>query len=291
MKLARSTNLSVVAAALCACLCVRSALAQAPPAALEDLRWQKGPVKADVGSIAEIQVPAGHRFVGQGDASKLLEAFGNIVDGSEMGVLGPGDLDWFVVFEWDDCGYVKDDEKDKLNADKLLKELREGNKAGNEERTRRGMSTMELIGWEIPPRYDPQTNNLEWALRYTSEGHSVINFNTKRLGRSGVMSVTLVCDPEDLNTTVPKTRTLLGGFGFKAGQKYAEWRVGDRVAAYGLTGLIAGGAAAVALKTGLIAKILLAFKKLWYFVVVGVVALFAAIKRGLGRVFGRREAT
>jgi len=58
------------------------------------------------------------------------------------------------------------------------------------------------------------------------------------------------------------------------GQRYAEFRPGDKIAEYGLAALITGGAAAVALKTGL-------FQKFWKLIVLGFVALAGALKKGL----------
>jgi uncharacterized membrane-anchored protein len=71
---------------------------------------------------------------------------------------------------------------------------------------------------------------------------------------------------------VPEFEGLLGGLTFVPGQKYSEFRAGDKIAEYGLTALIAGGAAAVALKSGLLAK-------LWKVIVVALVALASAMKR------------
>ena len=82
------------------------------------------------------------------------------------------------------------------------------------------------------------------------------------------MEVTLVTDPTTLSETLPKSKNLLAGFHFKQGQKYAEFRQGDKVAKYGLTALVLGGAAAVAVKTGL-------FKWIWKGLVVGVLVLIA----------------
>ena len=85
------------------------------------------------------------------------------------------------------------------------------------------------------------THNLEWAIRATKRRLPVVNHNTRMLGRGGVMEVTLVTDPATLAETLPKFKTMLQGFEFKQGHKYAEFRAGDKTAAYGLTGLIVGG--------------------------------------------------
>lgn len=93
------------------------------------------------------------------------------------------------------------------------------------------------------------------------------------------MSATLVASPKELPKAVPVLKTLLGGFRYSQGNTYAEFRKGDKIAEYGLTALITGGAIAVALKTGLL-------QKLWKVGVVVVVGIGAALKRW----FGRRQA-
>ena len=136
---------------------------------------------------------------------------------------------------------------------------------------------MTILGWETPPRYNDTTHNLEWAIRGQSEGEPVINHNTRLLGRGGVMEVTLVVDPSRLAETMPKFKSMLQGFEYKQGHKYAEFRAGDRTAAYGLTGLIVGGGTAALVKTG-------AFKWLWKALVAAVVGIGALVKK----IFGRR---
>jgi uncharacterized membrane-anchored protein len=133
-----------------------------------------------------------------------------------------------------------------------------------------------VIGWETPPRYNEETHNLEWAIRLESEGKPAVNHNTRLLGRGGVMEVTLVCDPSQLNETLPKFKTMLAGFDFVQGQKYSEFRQGDKMAAYGLTGLIAGGGVAVAAKSGLL-------KWLWKGLVAAAVGVAALVKKLFSR--------
>ena len=41
-----------------------------------------------------------------------------------------------MVFEYDDSGYVKDDDKDELDADAMLASIREGTEQANVERKR-----------------------------------------------------------------------------------------------------------------------------------------------------------
>jgi uncharacterized membrane-anchored protein len=80
----------------------------------------------------------------------------------------PQDLSWFSIFDFEDTGYIKDDEK--IDADAVLQSLKEGNARGNEERKRRGFPALNLDGWFVAPRYDTDTKRLEWATKLSSEG-------------------------------------------------------------------------------------------------------------------------
>ena len=239
---------------------------------IDGLNWVREGT-APLGSRAELAIPEGFRFTGAPDASKLMEYYGNLTNGAELGYISPEEMEWFAVFEFDDIGYVKDDEKDELDADKILNELREGQKAANEELTSRGMSTLNVVGWHTPPFYNTDTKNLEWAIKLSSsDGGEILNYKTKILGRRGVMDVVLVCDEDQLASVIPQYQSILNGFSFKKEESYASYEKGDKIAEYGLIGLIAGGGLLVAAKSGLLAK-------LWKPIAIGLVAIGAFIKR------------
>src|SRR5438034_2888567 len=179
------------------------------PSLLDKINWTKGPAKAELKNLAEVQVPEGFMFTSAKGTQKLLEAMGNPTSGSELGFLAPTSLVWFVVFEFADVGYVKDDDKDKLDADKLLKSIKEGTEAANKYREKMGAAPLNITGWEIPPRYHQHTNKWEWAIRGESEGSPVINYNTRLLGRKGVMEVNLVSEPERLVAALRAYHALL----------------------------------------------------------------------------------
>lgn len=249
---------------------------------LKSVKWTKGPGKASMKSIAEIAVPEGFMFTDGAGTRKLMEAMGNLTSGSEIGFLAPTSMVWFVVFRFSDDGYVKDDDKDKLDADKMIKSIKQGTEEANKERKRRGWGTMNVIGWQQPPKYDETTHNLEWAVIGESEGEQVVNYNTRILGRKGVMEVKLIVEPKELAATLPEFKKLLAAYDYKPGERYAEYKQGDKIATYGLAALVTGGAAVVAAKTGLFAAIGVLFKKAWKLVVFGFVALCAFIKRLFG---------
>ena len=242
----------------------------------DGVNWQKGPAVGDLGTTAQVKVPEGYLFADAKDTRTIMEANHNPITGREMGFVAPAGEDWFAVFEFDDVGYVKDDEKDSLDANALLQSIKDGTAAGNQERIKRGWPTMTILGWETPPRYNEITHNLEWAIRAQSSGAPVVNHNTRVLGRGGVMEVTLVTDPALLAETMPKFKAMLEGFQFKQGHQYAEFRKGDKTAAYGLTGLIVGGGTAALVKTG-------AFKWLWKVLAAGAAGVAALFKKLFSR--------
>lgn len=224
--------------------------AEDPATVYGAVKWLKGPAIANVGNLAEIKVNNGYIFANGNDTRRLLEAMQNITNGDELGLVGTEDLGYFVVFEFDKIGYVKDDEKANLDADAMLAQMKKGAEQSNKEREKRGWPAMNVVGWEVPPRYNSETQNLEWAVIFASKDGNIINFNTRYLGRNGVMRVTLVTDPQEFQTNLPKFRALMTGFSYKQGQRYAEYVQGDQVAKYGLSALIVGGAAAAAVKSG-----------------------------------------
>jgi uncharacterized membrane-anchored protein len=253
---------------------------------LNSLPWTVGPGQAVIGDQAEIAVPEGARFTGADGTRRLLEMMHNPTDGSELGLLTTDTLDWFIVFEYEAIGYVKDADKEKLDAAEILNSLRKGNEAGNEERKRRGWSAISIVGWHTPPFYNRDTHNLEWCIKGSADGRDIVNYNTRILGRGGVMSANLLVAPEELDVTLPKIKGLLQGFSYTQGQRYSEWKSGDRIAKVGLSALVVGGAVGLAAKMGLLAKIGASIAKLWKVVIVGVLGALAALK---GFIFGKQK--
>jgi uncharacterized membrane-anchored protein len=256
---------------------------------LSQLAWTKGPAQASIGQMAEIQLPDGYVFTGAEGTQRLLRAWGNPTSGNELGFLAPASLEWSVIFEFSDVGYVKDEEKSKLDADKLLKSIREGTERSNPLREKMGAAPMHVTGWLQPPRYNSDTHHLEWAIRGESVGRAVVNYNTRLLGRKGVMSATLVVDPDKMTEVLPAYQSLLQEYSFKTGQRYAEYRQGDKIAKYGLTALILGGAAVGAAKLGLLTWAAVLLKKVWKLIVLAIVAAASAIRRMLFGPSGRES--
>lgn len=260
-------------------LAVLPAAAQEGQQQVAPLDWREGPITAPIGEdLAEIELPEGYLILDGAGTRRLMEYMQNPVSGTEVATVASAseDTEWFVVFEWNDIGYVEDEEGAELDPDAILASIREGTEAANEEREKRGWPTMKVVGWQEEPHYDYDTHNLTWAITGESEGHRSINRIVKLLGRRGVMTATLVSPPETLSASAEETDTLLAGYRFRPGSTYAEYVPGkDKLAEIGLTALVVGGAGAALVKSGLLARF-------WKLILAGLVAVGAGIKRMFG---------
>ena len=247
--------------------------------------WSLGPTVGKLGNRASVSIPEEYMFLDARATRLFLEQNQNIPDGDELGAIlkvGEGDDYWFAVFSYADTGHVDDSDRGKINADALMKSMKKGNESGNAERRKRGWTELKLEGWHQSPFYDPATNNLTWATRLNSAGNPVINHSVRLLGRTGTMSVALVADPTGIETATAQFNDVLQGYAYNDGQRYAQFVKGDKLAGYGLTALIAGGAGAAAMKSGLL-------QKMWKAIVMLVVALVAGLKKFFGALFGKRS--
>jgi uncharacterized membrane-anchored protein len=242
---------------------------------IEALHWQAGPLTAPVASNSTLQVPKGYDFLDPGETAKFEELTHNIPEPGEV-VVTPRSHEWVAFLDFSGEGLVKDDEK--IDADALLTQLRSGQEQANEQRRRRGWVPLHVVGWAVPPAYNSTTKRLEWATILEAQGNRSVNFLTKILGRHGYTTVVLACGEDERPAAVAQLNQLLTGYSFDNGQRYADWRPGDKVAAYGLGALVLGGAAVAATKTGLLKGLFVALAAAWKFVAMAVAAALAYLR-------------
>lgn len=269
-------------------LCFISVMMLSSFAFAEELQidWVAGPSKPVMGdNLAEIDMPEGYIFAGAEDTKELMQYMGNPPTDLEVGLIAPDaeNESWFLVFEYDPVGYVRDDDKDEIDADAIFKSYSEGTEAANKIREENGQPKIHLKEWVEKPFYDEATHNLTWAFLIEGEdGNNSVNYNTRVLGRHGYMSVTLVTDPAELEVAKVNSKQLMTAFRYTTGKDYLSFVKGDKVAKYGLAALIAAGAGAAAVKTGLLA-VLLKYAKA---IIVSIGAVIALLFNKIKALFG-----
>jgi uncharacterized membrane-anchored protein len=255
---------------------------------LESLHYRTGDIALPSAS-AHLVVQPGFRFIDHDDGRKVLEDYwGNPPDDSVLGLLVPdsapldSDHSWAVVVTYSDDGYVSDEDASKTDYNALLAGMKSGIHDENAERKKNGYGSMELVGWAQPPSYDASGKRLYWAKEIAFEGETshTLNYDIRVLGRQGFLSLNAVASMADLPLVKQGMTQVLPMAQFDSGQRYADYQPGnDKLAGYGLAALVGGGIAA---KTGLFAKLGLLLLGLKKFLIIGVVAIGAAIKKLFG---------
>lgn len=240
------------------------------------------------GDLASLDVNSAYRYLPPEDANKVLLAWGNPPSPGVLGMIFPADKGpfddggWAVVIEYEEEGYVKDDDAAQLNFDSLLADMQKDTVEANAERVKEGYAEVTLKGWAEPPHYDAATHKLYWAKHLAFQGSSedVVNYDIRVLGRRGVLVLQAVSSLELLPTLKASMPQVMSMVTFNDGSRYEDFQPGvDTVAAYGLGALVAGKLVAKAgLLKGLLA-VLLAGKK---FFVALLLPLFAWFKRRFG---------
>ncbi|HMU32093.1 MAG TPA: DUF2167 domain-containing protein, partial [Nitrospira sp.] len=231
---------------------------------------------------ALLKLPKGYQFLGAQETQALLKRMGNFPSGSELGLItatGEGEQ-WFMVVRYIDAGYVKDDDAANWDADALMTSIKEGTEEDNKNRQAQGFPPLIIRGWEEKPHYDKAANKVVWAISAQEPESPVgVNYNTLALGRQGYLSMNMVGSLEQLPVLKPHVSQLLANVEFVEGKRYTDFNsTTDKVAAVGLTALIAGAA----VKSGLLAKLwafiiplLVAGKKLFMLLVIALGGLAA----------------
>jgi len=257
----------------------------------ESLDRQQGKIKLPNG-VATLDVPDNFYYLKPADAEKVLvKVWGNPPGaGTEtLGMLFPAkatpfdDGAWGVTIEYEEDGYVSDEDADEIDYDDLLADMKEGTREASKQREAQGYEPIELVGWASKPFYDKASHKLHWAkeIEFDHQPDHTLNYNIRVLGRKGVLVLNFIAGMEQKQLIDSRIDDVLALAEFDQGSRYEDFNPDiDKVAAYGIGALVAGKVAA---KAGLFAAGLVLLKKFGVLIVVGAGALF-------GRLFKRNKA-
>lgn len=260
---------------------------------VQSLDYKDGKIALGAGDV-KLNVPSTFYYLSPEDTKHVLvDAWGNPPSVAE-GVLGmilradktPLDDAWGAIIQFNEDGYVSDEDAADIDYDELLKGMQEATEANNQERVKQGFAEIHLVGWASPPYYNAAEHKLHWAKELefsdTPKQHT-LNYDVRALGRKAVLSMNFVADMQQMGEIRNAIPTVMAMPEFNVGSRYEDFVPGaDKVAAYGLGGLIAGKALA---KTGFFVIALVILKKAWIFIVLG---LGVAV-RFIWRLFGGKS--
>ncbi len=197
-----------------------------------------------------------------------------------------------VYLEWRDEGYVDDSDWADVDGDELLAQYRDATEDSNAERVANGFDPMQVVGWLERPHYDEASRTVTYAIELKDKNGNWANAVALRLGRAGYTEFTWVGSIDAFQGAGNRPALLdqaLAAHEFEEGYRYADFKDGDPVAAYGVAGLVA---TALGLKfgKGLIAALialLVAGKK----VVIPAILVFGGALAAFARRWFRRRDT
>ena len=201
--------------------------------------------------VASLVLPTGFKFLGQEQGTQVVrDLWGNKGAEGILGVIFPenddpfSDSSYAYVIQYDESGYVEDDDADDIDYDEMLKEMQKDELETNQQRASMGMEPMYLLGWAAPPFYDEDRKVLHWAKEIKfgdSAEMNTLNYNVRVLGRKGVLVLNAVAAMSELEMVKQHVPEVLNIVQFSDGYKYEQFDSGvDKVAAYTIGGLVAG---------------------------------------------------
>lgn len=255
------------------------------------LTYQKGTINLANG-VATVNVPPGFKYLDSEQAKKVLvDYWGNpSKENMTLGFILPekqgvmSDTGYVFNIEYNEVGYVKDNDANDIDYDDLLKDIQKSSVEENKTRQEQGYEPIYLVGWASQPYYDKNKKILHWAkeLRFGDENEvpNTLNYNVRVLGRKGILvmnAISIMPVLDKVKADIPK---IIDVVQFSDGYRYQDFNSSvDEVAAWTLGSLVAGKVLA---KVGFFALLL----KFWKIIAVAVIAAIAGIRRWLS---GRKE--
>jgi uncharacterized membrane-anchored protein len=188
-----------------------------------------------------------------------------------------------LIFNYYSSGYVSVEDWGDLDADELLKQITENTEKGNEQRAQHNFPSLKIGGWIQKPRLNPDNNSVSWVFDVIDGEEKYVNAISIKLGRKGYEKITWVSSYENYLKSMDLMASLVDRQNFHNGHRYADYSMGDKIAAFGIASLVAvtaGGNQNA--KAGLLAGLLAFGKKLLVPVIIALGAIGAFFRKLFG---------
>ena len=179
-------------------------------------------------------------------------------DSSDLIIFGP---EYSVFIEYEDAGYVKLDDWKDVDPEQWINEMRAIAKENAEIFKKQNLNYIKSMKWIYKPAVDEKNNSANYSYEVTWDSNiKTMESKSIALSRSGYLTFTYVIQIEpntDLLAHAKISKELADTTVFTEGSKYSDYKSGDKIAAVGIGGLVAGTLGVKALaKVGAFAKLL-----------------------------------
>lgn len=164
-----------------------------------------------------------------GTTSKI-EAMAARADGAE------------VEYQYVPSGYVRADDWTRVDAANFIQQIRTNTQTSNPARVAAGMATLQVNGWIQAPAYNQDTRTVTWVFDGSdSAGTRFVNAVALKLGRTGFERIVYIDSATNVQQALPNLLVAADAHRFNNGFTYSDFNPStDKVAAYGVAGLVAG---------------------------------------------------
>jgi uncharacterized membrane-anchored protein len=253
------------------------------------MKYESGTIALSTANV-KLNVPKGFKFLNATQANYVVtKVWSNPPRTDILGMLLPehssvmDENSYAFIITYDDMGYVKDGDADKINYDDLLKEIQKEEVEENKSRVAQGFQEIHFVGWASKPFYDKTNKVLHWAknIQFVGNETNTLNYEVRILGRKGVLSLNAVSSMSNIDSVKKDIDKVLALPSFNEGSMYKDFDSNtDNVAAWTIGGLVAGK---VLLKVGFFAIIGKFLLGAWKFILIGIIAAWAGIKKFFGK--------
>jgi uncharacterized membrane-anchored protein len=192
--------------------------------------------------------------------------------------------DQTIYVQYVDDGYVTIDDWKSINPEDLIAEMRKAQEDWKDELKKTGQNYIEELNWIYKPTFDSEKNAIYVSYEGSWNGkkgkYKSMQTNSIVLGRKGhlklafVTSITNETTKLELEQISNLAKDFTDGIDFLEGSKHADYKSGDKVAALGIGGLVAGTLGVKALaKVGILAKLAPFLMKFWWIIFAPIAAI------------------
>ena len=187
-----------------------------------------------------------------------------------------------IFVEYKNNGYVKIDDWKQVKSKDLMDEMQRIAKSNEPYLKSQGLAYSTNIKWIYKPTFDEKSKLVFYSYEVSwSDGNKTMENRSIALGRRGHIDNSYVVNINK-DTNLLDTAEFSKEFGesviFGDGSKHSDYKSGDKIAAVGLGGLVAGSLGVKALaKAGAFAKFLPLLAKFWWILLAPFLLLFSFV--------------
>ena len=195
-----------------------------------------------------------------------------------------------LIFNYYPEGYVSLEDWEDLDADDLLKEISANTESDNTERAKNNISSLKIGGWLQKPRLNKDNKTVSWVFDVVDGEERYVNAISIKLGRKGYEKVTWVSSYDNYLKSMDLMVSLVNQQKFDKGSRYADFSIGDKIAAFGIASLVAITAGGNQKTQGILAGLIAMGKKLLIPVLIALGAIGAFFRKLFGRKHSKPES-